>query len=184
MHNTNKLKLRLRLAQFVKNLLSVSRLSRTFVRVTVGEKAHYNKILRYAEYSTNYGVTLKMHNTNKLKLRLRLAQFVKNLLSVSRLSRTFVRVTVGEKAHYNKILRYAKCYRKPVYETVGADVDSPIRGNVAERQKGNGVAVTSSAREVRTDEKRWEKGLAYRYHKSMGRKFLTARKGQNYGHFQ
>ncbi len=31
-------------------------------------------------------------------------------------------------------------------QIVGADVDSPIRGNVAERQKGNGVAVTSSAR--------------------------------------
>ena len=121
-----------------------------------------------------------MHNTNKLKLRLRLAQFVRNLLSVSRLSCTFVRVTVGEKAHYNKILRYAKYYIR----TVGADEDSPIRGNVAKRQKGNGEAVISSAREVRTDEKRWEKGLAYRYHKSMGRKFLTARKGQNYGHFQ
>ena len=29
---------------------------------------------------------------------------------------------------------------------VGADEDSPIRGNVAKRQKGNGEAVTSSAR--------------------------------------
>ena len=28
-------------------------------------------------------------------------------------SRTFVRVTVGDKAHCDKILRYAKCYRKP-----------------------------------------------------------------------
>ena len=68
------------------------------------------KILLFAGWISRTfvrGVTLKMHNTNKLKLRLRLAQTVKILLFADWISRTLVRVAVGEKAHYDKILRYA-----------------------------------------------------------------------------